>query len=90
MLRTRSGKSHCLSKKVFADDFSVVFSFWTSTLDLIEQYIGERFKCIRFDGKVSNKERSERLSRFKNDIGVRVALLSISCGSVGYANAEVP
>lgn len=73
------------SFKTSSDLDSVVFSFWTSTLDLIENALDlESISFIRFDGKLSNKQRGKVLSAFRQDDSVRVALLTISCGAVGY------
>ena len=63
---------------------SVVFSFWTSTLDIIEECLnGNSIRFMRFDGKVTNGKRAALLKSFHEDEGVRVALMTISCGSVG-------
>jgi hypothetical protein len=39
---------------------------------------------MRFDGKVSNKQRGVLLKSFRDEPAVRVALMTISCGAVGY------
>lgn len=63
---------------------AVVFSFWTSTLDVIEERLKQRgIGYMRFDGKVSNKRRGVLLKSFHEDASVRVALITISCGAVG-------
>ena len=68
-----------------ANGGSVIFSFWSSTLDVVEECLRNRsIGYIRFDGKVSNKQRGIRLKNFKADATVRIALMTISCGSVGY------
>ncbi|CZT18128.1 uncharacterized protein RCC_03968 [Ramularia collo-cygni] len=62
----------------------IVLSFWTSTLDVVEQALKERgTSCIRFDGTVEQKKRSKDLERFHSEPTIRVALLTISCGAVG-------
>ena len=67
-----------------ADVRSVVFSFWTSTLEVVEDCLKSRsIGYMRFDGKVPNKQRGILLKSFKNDPDVRVALMTISCGAVG-------
>lgn len=66
-------------------DLSVVFSTWRLTLDLVEAGLKEAsIQTIRFDGKVPQKERQRVVDRFKMDAGVRVMLLTLSCGAVGY------
>lgn len=39
---------------------------------------------IRFDGTVSAKKRDSDLANFCGDDDIRVALLTVSCGAVGY------
>lgn len=68
----------------FTDLSSVVFSFWTSTSDIIEQALQARdIGYIRFDGKVSNSKRVKVLKDFRESPAIQVALLTISCGAVG-------
>ncbi|KAK4986012.1 hypothetical protein LTR66_008007 [Elasticomyces elasticus] len=63
---------------------SVVFSFWTSTLDIIEAALKEMsIDFIRLDGRVPSKQRSAALKSFHTNHSIRVALLTISCGAVG-------
>jgi len=64
--------------------YSVVFSFWTSTLDIIEEcLVHEGIKFTRFDGKVTNQQRGKILNSIHEDPTVRVSLMSLSCGGVG-------
>lgn len=70
----------------FFDTKSIVFSFWTTTLDVVEvalRQIGCQY--VRFDGKVTASKRRDVLDAFKNDPNVKVLLLSISCGAVGLS-----
>jgi SWI/SNF-related matrix-associated actin-dependent regulator of chromatin subfamily A3 len=63
---------------------SIVFSFWTSTLDLVELSLkGSNLQYVRFDGKVSASKRITALQSFQSDPKVKVLLLSITCGAVG-------
>ncbi|KAK4164613.1 SNF2 family N-terminal domain-containing protein [Cladorrhinum sp. PSN259] len=63
---------------------SVVFSTWRMTLDLIETGLKQSFiKCLRFDGKVPQKDRQSVIDRFRRDPSIEVLLLTLSCGSVG-------
>lgn len=39
---------------------------------------------IRIDGKVSIQSRRLQLDQFRNEQDIRVALLTIDCGAVGY------
>lgn len=55
-------------------------------MDLVEAGLNEAsIQNTRFDGKVPQKERQGVVDRFKADAGVRVMLLTLSCGAVGYA-----
>jgi len=63
---------------------SIVFSSWTSTLDLVEIGLKKAsITWVRFDGRLSQKERQVSLHRFQNDPDIRVMLLTLSCGAVG-------
>ncbi|KAK3989051.1 SNF2 family N-terminal domain-containing protein [Cladorrhinum sp. PSN332] len=63
---------------------SVVFSSWRMTLDLVEAGLRQAsIKCLRFDGKVPQKERHGVIEQFRKDKSVKVLLLTLSCGSVG-------
>ena len=39
---------------------------------------------VRIDGKVNQKDRNAAINLFRTDSSIRVMLLSISCGAVGY------
>ena len=67
-----------------ADHKFIVFSQFTSMLDLIEPFMRkECFKFTRYDGSMRNEEREESLRRLREDKGVRVLLCSLKCGSLG-------
>ncbi|KAK0110161.1 hypothetical protein ONS95_002813 [Cadophora gregata] len=67
-----------------ADEKSVVFSYWTYTLDLIQIMLEDsKIPFVRFDGKMSQAKRTESLRTFKRDPSVRVILVSITCGGAG-------
>ncbi|CAK7222539.1 hypothetical protein SEUCBS140593_004933 [Sporothrix eucalyptigena] len=62
----------------------IVFSTWRLTLDLIQRGLDQfRIPCLRFDGKVPQKDRQPVVDRFRNDCSIRVLLLTLSCGAVG-------
>jgi len=64
---------------------SVVFSYWTNTLDLVQLMLDQtRISYTRIDGKTSLPRRSEALRAFQNDDSVRVILVSITCGGAGW------
>ncbi|KAI5926168.1 SNF2 family N-terminal domain-containing protein [Camillea tinctor] len=63
---------------------SVVFSAWTSHLDLIEtalDNVGIRY--TRLDGKMTRIARSAAMDAFREDKSVHVILVSISAGGLG-------
>ncbi|EXJ84685.1 hypothetical protein A1O3_05355 [Capronia epimyces CBS 606.96] len=64
---------------------SVVFSFWTYTLDLIESLLRQRgtIPYARIDGSLSRTRREQEIQRFQTDDSVRVILVSIICGGTG-------
>ncbi|KAH6619377.1 SNF2 family N-terminal domain-containing protein [Chaetomium sp. MPI-SDFR-AT-0129] len=67
-----------------ADVKCVVFSTWRLTLDVVEKGLGNAgIRSSRFDGSVPQKERQSVVDRFRADPGVRVMLLTLSCGAVG-------
>lgn len=63
---------------------SVVFSYWTYTLDLVQRMLDNRdIPYTRIDGKTSLPKRTEALRSFENDDSLRVILVSITCGGAG-------
>jgi SNF2 family DNA or RNA helicase len=55
------------------------------TLDVIERGLNQaNIQSTRFDGKVSQKDRGIVVEKFKKDPNIRVMLLTLSCGAVGY------
>lgn len=65
---------------------SIVFSAWRLTLDVVETGLCEAgIRCVRFDGKVPQVQRPAVLNQFRADPALRVLLLTLSCGAVGYA-----
>ena len=68
---------------MYAYVVSVVFSFWTSTLDLIALALKDCVRLTQLDGRLSTNERSAALTEFNEDPNVTVMLLSIGCGAVG-------
>jgi SNF2 family DNA or RNA helicase len=63
---------------------SVVFSGWTSYLDLIEIALRDNnIGFLRLDGKLSVSARTAVLDRFKSDPSITVCLVSIKAGGQG-------
>lgn len=66
------------------DDKCVVFSYWTSSLDDIEEVLKQaQIRFCRYDGQLGRSKRSQVLKEFTNDASLRVFLVSISCGGQG-------
>jgi SNF2 family DNA or RNA helicase len=62
----------------------IVFSQFTSMLDLIEPFLRQKgFKFTRYDGSMRNDMREASLARLRNDANCRVLLCSLKCGSLG-------
>ncbi|KAJ8114373.1 hypothetical protein ONZ43_g4916 [Nemania bipapillata] len=62
----------------------VIFSQWTSFLDIIEALLIEKqIKCARLEGKMSIKKRDEAVAKLNNDAETRVMLASLHAAGVG-------
>lgn len=65
---------------------SIVFSTWRLTLDIVEAALQQaHISSVRYDGKVSQAQRQSVLNEFKLNSNVRIMLLTLQCGAVGYA-----
>lgn len=63
---------------------SAVFSYWTSTLDIMQQALrAAGVSCCRYDGRLSYAKRIKVLQEFNDDPSVRAILVSITCGGQG-------
>jgi len=63
---------------------SIVFSQWTSMLDLIESaFVAAKIKCVRLDGKMPQYQREKAIKQFQEDPEVTVFLISMKAGGVG-------
>jgi len=72
-----------LDKEVDDHKF-IVFSQFTSMLDLIEPFLRQKgFKFTRYDGSMKNDLREASLSKLRNDKNCRILLCSLKCGSLG-------
>ncbi|KAF3216892.1 DNA helicase rad5 [Orbilia oligospora] len=68
---------------------SVVFSQFTSFINLIEPALTrERIQFVRFDGGMSQQQRSVVLTKFKAHTGGLVLLISLKAGGVGLNLTE--
>ena len=62
----------------------IVFSQFTSMLDLIEPFLQKnRLVYTRYDGSMRNDHREASLERLRNEKRTRILLCSLKCGSLG-------
>ncbi|CZS79304.1 unnamed protein product [Fusarium graminearum] len=63
---------------------SLVFSYWTTTLNLLQTMLEDRGIVLRrIDGSLGNGERLRVLNEFKNDPAISVLLITMQTGAVG-------
>ncbi|KAF2468517.1 uncharacterized protein BDR25DRAFT_344243 [Lindgomyces ingoldianus] len=71
-------------EKETPDHKVIVFSQFTSMLDLIEPFLHrEGYSFTRYDGSMRNDLREASLHKLRNDKRTRVLLCSLKCGSLG-------
>jgi SNF2 family DNA or RNA helicase len=71
-------------KKTPQGDKTVIFSQWTSMLDLMGKALRQKnIDYLQFDGRMSHGERLLALSDFKRPDMPSVLLISLKCGNVG-------
>jgi SNF2 family DNA or RNA helicase len=64
---------------------SIVFTFWSSTLDLVVKGLTQAsIVHTRYDGNTSPANRSLALKNFRQNPDISVILMTISCAAVGY------
>ncbi|KAG5950677.1 hypothetical protein E4U53_004596 [Claviceps sorghi] len=81
LLRSKAASQASPSEPPFK---SVVFSGWTSHLDLIEVALGAaNIVFVRLDGSMSRAARTAAMERFREDSNVEVILVSIMAGGLG-------
>ncbi|KAK8233650.1 SNF2 family N-terminal domain-containing protein [Phyllosticta capitalensis] len=62
----------------------IVFSQFTSMLDLLEPFLRNAgFDFTRYDGSMRNDYREASLEKLRNDPSCRILLCSLKCGSLG-------
>jgi len=63
---------------------SIVFSQWTSMLDLAEIPLkNSGFKYVRLDGSMTQGQREHSIRSFRNDADIKVFLVSMKAGGLG-------
>ncbi|KAF2130353.1 hypothetical protein P153DRAFT_314151 [Dothidotthia symphoricarpi CBS 119687] len=71
-------------EKETPDHKVIVFSQFTSMLDLIEPFLKRGdYNFTRYDGSMRNDLREASLNKLRNDKRTRVLLCSLKCGSLG-------
>lgn len=71
-------------EKETPDHKVIVFSQFTSMLDLIEPFLSRGgYNFTRYDGKMRNDHREASLAKLRNDKRCRVLICSLKCGSLG-------
>jgi SWI/SNF-related matrix-associated actin-dependent regulator of chromatin subfamily A3 len=64
--------------------FSIVFSCWTRTLDLIARHLrGEGIAFFRIDGECPLSKRQLIIDKFGHEDDVRVLLMTTGTGAFG-------
>ncbi|KAJ3224177.1 hypothetical protein HDU78_011071 [Chytriomyces hyalinus] len=70
--------------KVAPDDKFIVFSQWTSMLDILGTALSKNdIQFCRYDGKMTNIVKERSLTQFRNDPNCSVCIMSLMCGSLG-------
>ncbi|KAF3925451.1 hypothetical protein ABW21_db0204513 [Orbilia brochopaga] len=73
-----------LKKEVEQQNKTIVFSAFTSMLDMIEPFLKHRgIKFVRYDGKMKNDDRERSLEFLRKSPTCRVLLCSLKCGALG-------
>ena len=63
---------------------SLVFSFWTRTLDSLEYALSSRnMAYARIDGSLGLEQRKATIEKFQSEPNLKIMLLSFGSGSVG-------
>ncbi|KAK4225968.1 P-loop containing nucleoside triphosphate hydrolase protein [Podospora fimiseda] len=80
---TRTSSSSRRPKSLASNTINLVFSYWTTTLDLLQRHMQQAgISCLRIDGRVSHQERLRILEAFTTT-EVPVLLMTIQTGAVG-------
>ena len=63
---------------------TIIFSQWTSMLDLVEVPLKEKgLKFVRLDGSMNHQQRERAINIFKEDPETRIFLISMKAGGLG-------
>ncbi|KAI0319418.1 SNF2 family N-terminal domain-containing protein [Amylostereum chailletii] len=73
-----------LKEAAAVGDKTIVYSQWTSMLDLIETLFSRYgIRNLRYDGKMSREARDQTIIAFRKSDSHKVILISTKCGGVG-------
>ncbi|KAJ4013298.1 hypothetical protein NW752_007594 [Fusarium irregulare] len=79
-----STKLQAVADNICRQSKSLVFSYWTTTLDLLQMLLGQRNIAMRrIDGRLGNEHRLRVLEEFKMNPDISVLLLTMQTGAVG-------
>jgi SWI/SNF-related matrix-associated actin-dependent regulator of chromatin subfamily A3 len=77
-------KSSSLLSRNLLTRYSVIFSGWTKSFDIIQPALTQRgIRCVRLDGSLSAARRAGVLRVFRATPDIKVLLATITCGGVG-------
>lgn len=69
---------------------SVVFSCWTTHMDLIEIAFNENgIRFVRLDGRLSRAQRNQAIATFREDPEIEVILVSLMAGGLGWLSHPI-
>jgi SWI/SNF-related matrix-associated actin-dependent regulator of chromatin subfamily A3 len=64
---------------------SIIFSSWTKSLDLVERhFVSQNIEFARIDGTLTLPQRQKVLEDFDQTSSVRILLMTLGTGAVGY------
>ncbi|KIJ37106.1 hypothetical protein M422DRAFT_178448, partial [Sphaerobolus stellatus SS14] len=73
-----------IGEKSDGQDKTIIFSQFTSMLDLIEPFLKDAgIRYVRYDGSMNAKQREESLERIRSNKTTRVILISFKAGGAG-------
>jgi len=71
--------------------YSIIFSTWTTSLDLVELYLdraGLKHAFLRVDGKTDPAKRRSIFDAFKDVEAKRILLMTTGTGAHGFVHAK--
>ncbi|KAK2075350.1 hypothetical protein P8C59_009482 [Phyllachora maydis] len=85
MMSAKMRELVAILRKEGAEHKFIVFSQFTSMLDLVEPFLRAQpgLKHARYDGKMANDRREAALRALRTDPHTRVLLCSLKCGALG-------